>query len=46
MTWRFWNDYCEEAYAILSPDWVQPGKRAPSGFGLPALQADLALVTH
>jgi hypothetical protein len=46
MTWRFWNDYCDEAYAILSSDWVRPGKRAPSGLDLPALQADLALVTH
>lgn len=44
MTWEWWDAYCDEAYALLSPDWVQPGKDAPSGFDLAALQADLAAV--
>jgi len=40
MTWSFWNAYCDESYAIISPDFV--GKQtAPSGFDLAALQADL-----
>ena len=50
MTFAFVDDYVGgtsggEAYAILSPDWVAPGKVAPSGLDLAALQADLAVVT-
>lgn len=41
MTWGFYQAYCDEAFAILSPDWVSGGK-APSGFDAAALQADLA----
>jgi hypothetical protein len=40
MTWAFWAAYCDEAYAILSTDFVSKGK-APSGFDLKTLQADL-----
>jgi hypothetical protein len=45
MTWGFWAAYCDEAYAILSPDYLeQKGGQtvAPSGFNLAQLQADLA----
>jgi hypothetical protein len=45
MTWGFWAAYCDEAYAILSPDYLkQKGGQtiAPSGFNLPQLEADLA----
>ena len=44
MTWAFWQRYCDEAYCILSPDFLHAGK-APNGFDLAALKADLALVT-
>lgn len=44
MTWSFWERYCEEAYCALSEDFVEHG-RAPNGFDLEALRADLALVT-
>ncbi len=44
MTWSWFDVYCEEAYAVLSADWVQDGKPAPSGFDLAALQADLKAV--
>ena len=44
MTWEFWDRYCDEAYCILSEDFLDGGK-APNGFDLPALKADLALVT-
>ena len=44
MTWEFWERYCDEAYCILSPDFLHAGK-APNGFELAALKADLALVT-
>jgi len=40
MTWAFWGTYCDEAHALLSPEW-QP----PPGFNLAALKADLAQVT-
>jgi hypothetical protein len=39
MTWGFWGTYCDEAHALLSPNW-QP----PAGFDMATLQADLAQV--
>jgi hypothetical protein len=44
VTWSFWDRYCDEVYCILSPDFLA-GDRAPNGFDLEALKADLALVT-
>jgi hypothetical protein len=44
LTWSFWERYCDEAYCALSTDFVEHG-RAPNGFDLEALRADLALVT-
>jgi hypothetical protein len=44
LTWSFWDRYCEEAYCILSNDFLDHGT-APNGFDLDALKADLALVT-
>jgi hypothetical protein len=44
LTWNFWDRYCDEAYCILSDDFLEHGS-APNGFDLGALQADLALVT-
>ena len=44
LTWSFWDRYCDEAYCILSGDFLQKGN-APNGFDLAALEADLALVT-
>lgn len=41
MTWSFWEAYCEEAYAILSKDYLDGKKQAPQGFSLKQLQADL-----
>jgi hypothetical protein len=45
MTWGFWAAYCDEAYAILSPDYLKQkaGKTvAPNGFNIQQLQEDLA----
>jgi len=42
MTWMFWAAYCEEAYAILSPDYLTGQMQTPAGFNLQQLQADLA----
>jgi len=44
MTWSFWDRYCDEAYCILSRDFLDAGHE-PNGFDLAALRADLALVT-
>jgi len=44
MTWGFWAAYCDEAYAILSPDFLkQKGGQtvAPNGFNIKQLQEDL-----
>jgi hypothetical protein len=45
MSWDFHDAYCEESYAVLSQDWAQTDKPAPSGFNLAALRTDLGLVT-
>lgn len=41
MTWQFWRAYCDEAYGLLSPDWIAAGK-APQGFDSKQLVADMA----
>jgi hypothetical protein len=43
MTWAFWEAYCDEAYAILSQDFLEENK-TPDGFDLVALKADLKAV--
>lgn len=40
MTWTFWDTYCDEAYAVLSPDFLKDGKSV-SGFDVEALKKDL-----
>ena len=40
MTWQFWNAYCDEAYGLLSPDWVNAGK-TPAGFDWQQLVTDM-----
>ena len=32
MTWRFFVTYTEEAWALLSRDWIETTGKAPSGF--------------
>jgi hypothetical protein len=48
MTWGFWAAYCDEAYAVLSQDFLKKGADgsliAPNGFDLSALEADLKAV--
>jgi hypothetical protein len=41
MTWGFLDTYCDEAYAVLSQDWIDQTNLAPNNFDLAALQADL-----
>src|SRR5947209_1368719 len=41
MTWSFFKTYCDEAYALLSPEWFEQD-RAPNGLDIDALRKDLA----
>jgi hypothetical protein len=42
MTWGFLYAYCDEAYAVLSQDWIsRTTNLAASGFDLAALRSDL-----
>jgi hypothetical protein len=40
MTVQFYAKYCDEAWAILSPEMLDAGK-SPEGFDLIQLQSDL-----
>jgi hypothetical protein len=42
MSHNFFGDYCDEAYAVLSTDWVNSDQAAQSGFNLAQLRADIA----
>jgi hypothetical protein len=45
MTWPFFKTYCDEAYAIVSQQFLSATtKRTPAGFDLATLRKDLALV--
>lgn len=41
ISWDFFHEYCDEAYAIISPDWVNDTSKAPNGFDMAALNNDL-----
>lgn len=45
MTEAFYLTYCEEAYAVLSQDWIASSGNSPSGFDLVQLQLDLGNIT-
>ena len=42
MSWNFWWAYCDEAYGLLSADWLEKSGEAPSGFDRAALTAGMA----
>ena len=44
MTWEFFEAYCDEAYAVISPDWATSEHKTPSGFALQQLEHDLAAI--
>jgi hypothetical protein len=44
-TWGFLDLYCDEAWAVVSQDWIDAQGKSPSGFDLYSLLADLAQVT-
>lgn len=46
MSWQFYDAYADEAFAVLSPDWINKKVgTSPSGFDMTALQQDLTTVT-
>jgi hypothetical protein len=46
MTWNFLDAYCDEMWAVLSPDWVSKvSAKAPNGFKVKSLQDDLMAVS-
>jgi len=44
MSWQFYEAYADEAYAVLSTDFIGAGGKAPEGFDLKALEGDLPQV--
>jgi hypothetical protein len=45
MSWAWFQQYCDEAYAVISPEWLSATTAlTPSGFDLATLQADLAAI--
>jgi hypothetical protein len=44
MTWAWFSRYCDEAYALITPDWISADGDTPSGLDLATLQTDLAAI--
>lgn len=45
VTWPFLHAYCDEAYAIVTQDWIETNGKSPSGFDVNQLLADLKEIT-
>jgi hypothetical protein len=45
MTWSFWAAYVDEAYALLSPDFINAKGTSASGFDVQTLLNDMRVVT-
>lgn len=43
-TWSWVDRYMDEAFALLSPDWINLSGNAPPGFDLASLQADMQAI--
>ena len=46
LTWEFWDAYTDEAYAVLSHDWIEESGLNPDGFNFAQLTKDLSHVTQ
>jgi hypothetical protein len=44
MSWEFYTAYADEAFAVLSKDWLAK-RKAPNGFALQALEKDLSRIS-
>lgn len=45
MTWSFLDTYCDEAYALISQDWLGSADASPAGLNIQQLNSDLAQIT-
>ena len=45
MSWAWFEKYCDEAYALISCDFLEANGVSPSGFDFATLEKDLTLVT-
>jgi hypothetical protein len=45
MSYDWFVAYCQEAYALLAPEWFNGTKKAPNGYDLITLAADLKEIT-
>lgn len=45
MTWDFWAKYGDEAYAVLSPNWVDRNNLDPNLISFDVLEEDLKVIT-
>lgn len=45
-TWAFLQTYCDEAYAIITQDWISAEGKAPSGIAMDELLSDLHQVEN
>lgn len=45
VTWAYLAAYCQEAFAIVSPDWLTDANKTPSGFDAASLASDLQVIT-
>ena len=45
MTQRFWDEYVEEAWVVITPEWLSANGTSPGGLDLTALGKDLADLT-
>jgi hypothetical protein len=45
-TWPWLDEYVDELYALISPDWFGAEGKTPGGLDLETLEADLRLVTE
>jgi hypothetical protein len=45
-TWGWLNLYCDEAYAMVSSDWLKEDGTAPNGFNIQQLADDLQVITQ
>lgn len=46
LSWAWWDAYCDEAYALLSRDWIEESGHAPPGFDWTALESHMKALRH
>jgi hypothetical protein len=44
MTWAFFSQYADEAYALADPDWIAAKGTTPGGLDLKALEKQMQAI--